>query len=77
MIANIRQLRSSTKEVLSAVSRGDTVFIFKRGKPCAKILPISDEPSTKISLAGMWKDNPKVYSSKKFIESLRKARYAH
>ena len=80
MIANIRELRSSTKEILSAVSRGDTVVITHRGKPYAKIIPISPKAKSKNhtneAAFGMWKNNRKVKSIKKFITQLRKGRYA-
>ena len=81
MIANIRQLRSSTKEILSAVSRGAVVFISNRGSTCAKIVPVRGRPAGKsarvISLAGLWKDNKKTASPKKFIRKLRAPRYDH
>lgn len=56
MIANIRKLRSATKEILSAVARGNTVYIANRGRTCAKIVPVSDNQPQAVSLAGMWKD---------------------
>jgi len=75
MVTSIRKLRSATKEILSAVSRGNTVFIANRGRTCAKIVPIDDEQSKIVSLAGMWKDNQKIGSVKAFISKLRAPRY--
>jgi antitoxin (DNA-binding transcriptional repressor) of toxin-antitoxin stability system len=77
MTVNIRMLRSSTREILSAVSRGDTVFIANRGKACAKIIPIGGQAAAKpVSLAGMWKDNKKTASVGAFIRVLREPRHA-
>jgi antitoxin (DNA-binding transcriptional repressor) of toxin-antitoxin stability system len=70
-------LRSSTREILSAVSRGDTVFIANRGKACAKIVPVGVQTAAKqVSLAGMWKDHKKTASVHKFISTLREPRHA-
>ncbi len=77
MTVNIRMLRSSTREILSAVSRGDTVFISNRGKACAKIVPIEVQKTAgAVSVAGMWKDNKKTASVQAFIRQLREPRYA-
>ena len=78
MIANIRQLRASTKEILSAVERGDTVFISNRGRTCAKIVPVKHKASKeRVSLAGLWKNNKKIGSVRQFISKLRKPRHDH
>jgi antitoxin (DNA-binding transcriptional repressor) of toxin-antitoxin stability system len=77
MTVNIRMLRSSMREILSAVSRGDTVFISNRGKTCAKIVPVGAPSTLKaVSLAGMWKDNKKTACVHKFINTLREPRHA-
>jgi antitoxin (DNA-binding transcriptional repressor) of toxin-antitoxin stability system len=77
MTVNIRMLRSSTREILSAVSRGNTVFISNRGKACAKIVPVGVQATAKpVSLAGMWKDNKKTASVHAFIQTLRAPRHA-
>ena len=77
MIANIRKLRSATKEILSAVGRGNTVFIANRGRTCAKIVPVSDDQAKVVSLAGMWKGHKKTFSVHAFIKKLRAPRHAH
>jgi antitoxin (DNA-binding transcriptional repressor) of toxin-antitoxin stability system len=76
MIANIRKLRSATKEILSVVARGNTVFIANRGRTCAKIVPVGDNQLPVVSLAGMWKDNKKTDSVRAFINKLRVSRHA-
>jgi len=78
MTVNIRMLRSSTREILSAVSRGDTVFISNRGRACAKIVPVGAGNAAKpVSLAGIWKDNKKTASVRTFIRGLREPRRAY
>ena len=79
MIANIRQLRSSTKEIMRAIDRGDVVVITKHGKPCAKIIPLqvsSSIPEDEETAFGMWKDNPKVSSVAEYIAKVRAPRHA-
>jgi prevent-host-death family protein len=72
MIANIRMLRSATKEILSTVARGECVIISNRGKPCAKITRVEPVSSLRsVSAAGLWKNNPRVASVKKFIDQQR------
>ncbi len=79
MKATIRELRASTKEILSAVVRGTTVLVTNRGKPCAKIVPISDKRigQKKNPLFGIWKDHKSVKSVKNYVRSMRKPRHAH
>ena len=74
MVTNIRTLRKSTKEILGAVSRGDTVFITNRGKTCAKIVPASSgAASTPHEAFGMWKSHKT--SVKTYIDNVRKGRH--
>jgi prevent-host-death family protein len=73
----IRKLRSATKEVLSAVTRGHTVLITSHGKPCAKLMPISKQKKREPSdLFGIWKDNEKARPVKDYLDKLRKNRHA-
>lgn len=78
MKATIRELRASTKEILTAVSRGDTVLVTSRGEPCAKIVPVFErkKPLGRDPLFGIWKDNSDVRSVKNYIKGLRKGRHA-
>lgn len=74
MIANIRQLRASTKEILSAVSRGDTVWVTSRGKTCAKIMPVNypDKVETKDEAFGMWKTDKRTQNVHAYVRGIRK-----
>jgi len=77
MVVNIRQLRSSTREILSTVERGGQVLISNRGKACARIVPVSETTGHRpFSLAGLWKDNKKVADVRGFIRKLREPRHA-
>ena len=77
MIANIRTLRSSTKEILNAVRHGNTVVLTNRGNPCAKIVPIRQKTSPSKSAAfGMWKSHKEIKDVNAYINKLRKNRHA-
>lgn len=77
MKTTIRQLRSSTKEILSAVGRGNTVWITRRGKTCAKITPVSSEKNLlKDEAFGMWKDRKDIHDVRSYMRQMRKWRRA-
>jgi len=77
MVVNVRTLRSSTKEILRKIERGEEVLISNRGRTCAKIVPLREEAgSARLSLAGLWKENRKVADPKDFIRRLREPRHA-
>jgi prevent-host-death family protein len=42
----IRELNQNTSQVLSRVSRGETIEITDRGHPVARLVPVGDESST-------------------------------
>ena len=78
MIATIRQLRSSTKEILSAVSRGGTVWVTNRGKTCAKILPVTTSgPKSGDEAFGIWKNDKKTRNVRTYVRKMRQWRRAH
>ncbi len=78
MVVNVRMLRSSTREILSSVDRGDTVYIENRGRRCAKIVPLDDKvPQPKVrSIAGLWEGNKMTKDVHAFISRLRAPRHA-
>ncbi len=76
MTYSIRQLRTSTKEILSAVERGETILITNRGKACAQILPVKTKQSFKDHPAfGMLKDDPETADVRAYVRKIRKSRY--
>jgi prevent-host-death family protein len=73
MVTSIRQLRISTKEILSAVERGETVWITNRGKTCAQITPVRQKKSLKNHPAfGMWKDREDMKNPSEYIHNMRR-----
>ncbi len=76
MVTNIRTLRSSTKEILSAVERGETVWITNRGKTCAKIVAVKEKKLMKDHPAfGMWKDREDMKNPSKYIRKIRREQW--
>ena len=77
MKASIRQLRASTKEILNAVSHGDTVWVTNRGKACAKIVPIGPTArACKDEAFGMWRDRKDMRNVRAYVRKIRKWRRA-
>ena len=77
MVATIRQLRASTKEILSAAERGETIWITNHGKTCAKITGIHEKKSIKNHPAfGMLRNDPHTADVDAYIRKIRKSRYA-
>jgi len=75
MKASIRELRISTKRLIRAVDRGETVILTYRGEDCAKIIPIrKTAASAKHSVFGMWKDHKETRAVKKYLDKLRSLR---
>lgn len=79
MKASIRQLRSATKEILSAVGRGESVWVTNRGKTYAKIVPVSvsSHGMSKDEAFGMWKTDAKTRDVHAYVRKIRKWRRAH
>jgi len=79
MKATAKDLRFYTKELLESVNRGEEVVITYRGKPYAKLVPITDRDQTskteKHLLFGIWKDNEKIQNVEKYLKNLRKGRF--
>ena len=76
MQATSKDLRFHTKEILDAAIRGEEVIITFRGKPCAKIIPISepDGDSKKNEFCGMWKDRTDMDDVEGYVRNIRKGR---
>lgn len=79
MKTGIRELRSKTKQILSAVQRGETVIISNRGQAYAMIVPIKQKKS-KVSepeaAYGMWNKHSETRNVKEYIKKLREGRHA-
>jgi len=76
--ATAKELRFNAKELIEAVKRGEEIIITFRGKPCAKLIPISKSPNNKQRenvLFGIWKDNDLTKDVEGYIRSLRRGRF--
>jgi prevent-host-death family protein len=81
MKATAKELRFHSKELLDAVSRGDSVVITFRGKPCAKLVPYEDDTLTgdlqnEDGLFGIWRDRDDIGSVNDYVRDLRKSRFS-
>ena len=81
MKATAKELRFHSKDLLDAVSRGDSVVITFRGKPCAKLVPYEDNQLTgrlqsEDALFGIWRDRVDMDSVDDYVRDLRKSRFS-
>ena len=78
MKASIRELRSKTKQILSAVQRGETVIISNRGLSYAKIVAIKQRAkiSEPEAAYGMWDKDETTRDVKAYVNQLRQGRHA-
>ena len=77
MKATAKDLRFNSKELLDTVNRGEEVVITFRGKPCAKLIPYTEDDKgiVKNQLFGIWKDNDMLQGVDKYVRGLRKGRF--
>jgi prevent-host-death family protein len=75
--ATAKDLRFNAKELLESVKRGEEIIITFRGKPCAKLIPISDPKSKKHEngLFGIWHDYDLTKDVNGYVRSLRRGRF--
>lgn len=78
MKATAKELRFHSKELLDAVSRGDSVVITFRGKPCAKLVPYEESNLTEglqneDELFGIWHDRDDIVPIDEYVRDLRRA----
>ena len=76
MQATSKDLRFHTKEILDAAMRGEEVVITYHGKPCAKIIPMtqSSHENKQNDFCGMWKDRTDLNNVDGYVRKLRKGR---
>ena len=75
MKATAKDLRFHSKALLDTVSRGEEVLITYRGKPCAKLVPLSHETNhEKNALFGMWADYDEIDDVEGYLRMIRKGR---
>lgn len=78
MKTTAKSLRMDTKRILDVIERGEEVIVSKRGRPCARIVPIARKRSARNmrdgGLFGIWKENKAVKDVDAYIDSLRSGR---
>lgn len=77
MNATAKDLRFHSKELLDTVSRGEEVVITYRGKPCAKLVPFTEEVKEEPAkeLFGLWKDHEEMQDVDAYVRKKRKGRF--
>lgn len=78
MEATAKDLRFHSKELLDTVSRGEEVLITYRGKPCAKLVPVTDGQAgsdDQDDLFGIWADHPELEAVQDFVDKARERRF--
>ena len=80
MKATAKDLRFHSRELLDTVKRGEEVISTYRGRPCAKLVPVEQDPkiekgNNENELFGFWKDYPDVKNVDKYVRKLRKGRF--
>jgi len=79
MKATAKDLRFHSKELLDTARRGEEVIITYRGKPYAKLVPVTGEIDLAANLGnqlfGMWADNSDIENVEAFVDKSRESRF--
>jgi len=79
MKATAKDLRFHSKELLDTARRGEEVVITYRGKPYAKLVPVTREIDLTANLGnqlfGMWADNSEAGNVEAFVDKARESRF--
>lgn len=78
MKATAKDLRFRSKELLRAVERGSEVTITYRGKPRARLVPVSKPTRRRFEQSpafGLWKGHRAVRDVQKYVDKVRRSRY--
>jgi prevent-host-death family protein len=78
MRASAKEMRSKSREILDAVSRGEEVVITYRGKARAKIIRYKKTSGLRNethALFGIWEDNSRVGDVDRYVRDLRRGRF--
>ena len=77
--ATAKDLRFHSKELLDTARRGEEVLITYRGKPYAKLVPVTSElnlaDSVKHNLFGIWSDYPQAEDVESYVAKARASRF--
>ena len=74
-----KQLRMALGRIISLVNNGQEIIITYRGKPSAKIIPITGKQNnnfeeTKDELFGIWKNRKDMENVEQYVRKIRKGR---
>jgi prevent-host-death family protein len=74
-----KQLRMAPGKIISQVNNGQEIIITYRGKPSAKIVPItgrqnSNLEDTENELFGIWKNRKDIKNVEQYVRKMRKGR---
>lgn len=77
MEISTKDLRSHTRELFSAIERGEEIILTYHGKPRARITGLQQDNNkiAKVHPAyGIWKEREDMSSPEKYVRDLRKGR---
>ena len=78
MEISTKQLRAQPGKIISQINKGLDVTITYRGKPSAKIVPITKKEivndDTEDELFGIWKDRKDIKNIEQYVRDMRKGR---
>jgi len=77
MKASLVDLRRSPARILEAVDKRETVILSRRGKPFAKITPLTRETPASVrshAAFGMWRDDDEMSVADQ-VREMRKGRF--
>jgi prevent-host-death family protein len=78
MTVTAKELRLKTSQVLKKVQQVGSVTVTLRGKPVAKLTPLSEKdprPLTDYPAFGMWADREDMKDVDTWLRNIRKPRY--
>lgn len=79
MKATTKDLRFHSKQLMDTVRRGEEVLITFRGKPYAKLVPLTGEPerteSEEHDLFGIWSDYYETAGVEEYVDKTRESRF--
>ena len=79
MVVSTKQLRVQPGRIISQASNGQEITITYRGKPQAKIVPLTNRKPLSIDntddeLFGIWKNRKDTENVEQFVRNMRKGR---
>jgi prevent-host-death family protein len=78
MDATLLDMRRNPKKILDAIAKGETVALTNRGKPVARVEPISGgqrRSASEHEAFGMWAGRSDMADPAAYVRQLRKGRF--